>query len=287
MTPLFAPQSWWVSHPHPKRGGKTLPAAPTGVPATESTSPTFASLCPLQRGREHAPYSVTVKADDNNGGTDTIAVTINVTDVDEPPAAPTVSPTAGSITSLDVRWAASSNTGPPTPTATCAPPTPLVRIALYLCGPRLNKLEGVTCGPVSQTRVCDTTQPGRGIHMERSGADPKLVEDRPAQVLPPGQADRIQPPNISYLPPTRSTLAPLLTALCDLRAAGDRGPCTMREWSSDPWRKTSTLRRPRASSSSRWCSPSASGGGTRSGSARSRARRRRGRRGVSPAGGPA
>ena len=45
--------------------------------------------------------------------------------------------------------------------------------------------------------------------------------------------------------------------------------------------------RPPASSSSRWCSPSASGGGTRSGSARSRGRRRRGPRGVSLAGGRA
>ena len=48
-----------------------------------------------------------------------------------------------------------------------------------------------------------------------------------------------------------------------------------------------TARRPRANSSSRWYSPSASGGGTRSGTARSRARRRRGSRAVSPAGGRA
>ena len=41
------------------------------------------------------------------------------------------------------------------------------------------------------------------------------------------------------------------------------------------------------SSSSRWCSPSASGGVTRSESARSRARPRHGSRGVSLAGGPA
>ena len=57
---------------------------------------------------------------------------------------------------------------------------------------------------------------------------------------------------------------------------------TGREWSSGPCRKTST--RPPASSSSRWCSPLASGGGTRSGSARSRGRRRRGPRGGSLAG---
>ncbi len=57
--------------------------------------------------------------------------------------------------------------------------------------------------------------------------------------------------------------------------------------SSGPCRKTSTLRRPPASFNSRWCSPSASGGGTRSGIARSRARRRRGSRAASPAVGPA
>ena len=60
-------------------------------------------------------HTVVVKADDGNGGTDTIAVTIAVTDVDEPPgqpAAPTVSATAGSTTSLDVTWTAPTNTGP-------------------------------------------------------------------------------------------------------------------------------------------------------------------------------
>ena len=60
-------------------------------------------------------YTVTVKADDSNGGTDTVMVIITVTDVDEPPgrpAAPAVSGTAGSSTSLDVTWAAPSNTGP-------------------------------------------------------------------------------------------------------------------------------------------------------------------------------
>ena len=48
-----------------------------------------------------------------------------------------------------------------------------------------------------------------------------------------------------------------------------------------------TRPRPPASSSSRWCSPSASGGGTRSGSARPRGRRRRGPRGGSLGGGRA
>ena len=65
------------------------------------------------------------------------------------------------------------------------------------------------------------------------------------------------------------------------------GPAPERAWSSGPCRRTfDTALRPPASSSSGWCSHSASGGGTRSGSARSPARRRLGPRGVSPAGWP-
>ena len=61
-------------------------------------------------------YSVTVKADDGEGGTDTIAVTINVTDVEEKPLAPdapTVSSVQGSTNSLSVEWTAPTNTGRP------------------------------------------------------------------------------------------------------------------------------------------------------------------------------
>ena len=60
-------------------------------------------------------YSVTLKADDDNGGSDTLAVTITVTDVEEPPdrpAAPSVTATAGTTDSLSVNWTAPSNTGP-------------------------------------------------------------------------------------------------------------------------------------------------------------------------------
>ena len=61
-------------------------------------------------------YSVIVKADDSNGGTDTIAVTINVADVDEPPSAPgapAVSRLSGVSDGLDVTWTAPDNTGKP------------------------------------------------------------------------------------------------------------------------------------------------------------------------------
>ena len=63
-----------------------------------------------------ASYSVTVKVEDGNSGSDTIVVTLNVMDQDEPPLAPStpsVSATPGSNNSLDVSWTAPTNTGRP------------------------------------------------------------------------------------------------------------------------------------------------------------------------------
>ena len=64
---------------------------------------------------EQASHSVTVKADDHRGGTDTVAVTITVTDVPgeapETPDAPTVA--GASSTSVMVSWVAPDNPGPP------------------------------------------------------------------------------------------------------------------------------------------------------------------------------
>ena len=61
-------------------------------------------------------YAVTVTVADGEGGSDSIAVTINVTDVNEQPAtpaAPTVSATAGASDSLDVGWTAPGLNGGP------------------------------------------------------------------------------------------------------------------------------------------------------------------------------
>ena len=59
-------------------------------------------------------YSTMVRVDDGEGGTDTIAVTINVTDAEEKPLEPTApSVSAGSTTSVNVMWNAPSNTGRP------------------------------------------------------------------------------------------------------------------------------------------------------------------------------
>ena len=61
-------------------------------------------------------YSLTVKADDNHGGSAYVSVTINVTDESESPTAPgrpTVSAIAGSTSSVRVTWEAPSNEGRP------------------------------------------------------------------------------------------------------------------------------------------------------------------------------
>ena len=62
-------------------------------------------------------HAVTVKVVDGNGGSDTIAVTVNVTNNtnEQPvkPAAPTVAAVSGSTTSLRVSWSAPVNTGRP------------------------------------------------------------------------------------------------------------------------------------------------------------------------------
>ena len=61
-------------------------------------------------------YSVTVSVADGEGGTDTIAVTISVTDVNEKPAkpaTPTVAATSGATDSLDVSWTAPGLNGGP------------------------------------------------------------------------------------------------------------------------------------------------------------------------------
>ena len=62
-------------------------------------------------------YSVTVGASDGNGGTGSIGVTISVTDVDEPPAAPGAPSVTRSSTSprsaLEVSWTAPANAGRP------------------------------------------------------------------------------------------------------------------------------------------------------------------------------
>ena len=64
-----------------------------------------------------ASYSVTVTATDSSSATALARVTISVADADEQPdtpAAPSVSPTSGSTTSLDVSWTAPGlNGGPP------------------------------------------------------------------------------------------------------------------------------------------------------------------------------
>ena len=102
--------------------GDTLEYSLEGTDASEFTVVSTSGQLGTKAGERYdheadSSYAVRVKVVDGNGGTDTINVTINVTDVDEAPlapAAPTVSPTTGSTTSLDVSWGAPDDTGRPT-----------------------------------------------------------------------------------------------------------------------------------------------------------------------------
>ena len=82
-----------------------------------STSGQIRTISGVTYDYETTPsYTVIVKADDGNGGTDTVTVTIDLTDVDEPPlapAAPRVTATPNTTDSLTVSWSAPSNTGRP------------------------------------------------------------------------------------------------------------------------------------------------------------------------------
>ena len=95
----------------------TLEGTDEALFAIVSTSGQIRTRSGINYDREaDSSYSVTVKADDGRGGTDTIAVTINVTDVEElplAPDAPSVAAVAGSSTSLSVTWTAPTNTGRP------------------------------------------------------------------------------------------------------------------------------------------------------------------------------
>ena len=63
---------------------------------------------------EKSRHSVTVKATDTRGGSATVGVTINVTDIAEPPDTPLAPTVTGmSSTSVQVSWDAPENTGPP------------------------------------------------------------------------------------------------------------------------------------------------------------------------------
>ena len=99
--------------------GDTLTYSMEGTDAASFTFTAATRQLSTKAALDHetkASYTVTIKVDDGNGGSDTVAVTITVTDVDEPPsapAAPNVSATSGSTTSVDVRWTAPTNTGKP------------------------------------------------------------------------------------------------------------------------------------------------------------------------------
>ena len=95
-------------------GGQFTIDASTGQIRTKSKLNHEDPECNL--GGTGCSYSVRVKLSDPNGGSAFHALTINVTDANEPPAkpaAPRVTATSGSGWSLQVTWNAPRNDGPP------------------------------------------------------------------------------------------------------------------------------------------------------------------------------
>ena len=101
--------------------GDTLTYSLEGADAAKFTVNSSSGQLRTRAGERYdreakASYAVRVKADDGNSGTDTVAVTITLTNAVEIPLAPdmpAVSVTSGSTTSLDVRWRAPGNAGRP------------------------------------------------------------------------------------------------------------------------------------------------------------------------------
>ena len=126
--------------------GDTLEYRLEGTDRTKFTFDTSSGQIRTKSGQKYdyeaeTSYSVTVRVVDSQGASDTIAVTINVTDQDEPPPVmnkPVVTATANSTTSLEVSWTAPSNPGRP-------------RIGSYDLQYRVGSNGGFINGPQNQT----------------------------------------------------------------------------------------------------------------------------------------
>ena len=121
-------------------------------------------------------YSVTVKVDDGNGGTDTVAVTVDLVDLDEPPlAVPTPDVTADGSTSLIVTWAAPANAGRP-PISSYDVQYRVGTAAAWINGPQNEPGTSATIGSLQartlyQVQVRATNADGDGPFSTPPGSD--------------------------------------------------------------------------------------------------------------------
>ena len=110
-----------VTDPDISQGGSiTWEITTVDVPFTitagagELASGQLETVSGLDYDHESKPFYVfQVQARDNQGGADTIEVTVNVTDVDEPPSAPTPIADGSGETWITIRWVAPDNRGRP------------------------------------------------------------------------------------------------------------------------------------------------------------------------------
>ena len=161
-----------------------------------------------------AEYDVRVRATDGGGLTDTIDVTITVTDVNEPPGAP-AAPTFGPATpaSLTVNWTAPANTGP-------AITDYDVRYREGISGSFTDDgydgagtghtIIGLTAGTSYQVQVRATNADGTGLW---SASGTATTADAPASIswTPPDLSEGEQFVSSSSPPIPTATLAPVPT----------------------------------------------------------------------------
>ena len=143
--------------------GDTLEYSLEGADASKFTIVSTSGQLRTQVGETYdretkASYAVTVRVEDGNGGSDTIAVTLGVTNAVEAPLAPAVTATSGDSTSLDVSWSAPENAGRPA-------------ITNYDLQYKLTTVAGWTDGPQDQTGTSASIGGACGEHDLRGAGD--------------------------------------------------------------------------------------------------------------------
>ena len=162
--------------------GDTLEYSVTGADAARFTIVSTSGQLRTRVGETYdyetdPSYAVTVRVEDGHGGSDTIAVTLGVTNAVEAPlapAAPTVTATSGDATSLDVSWRAPENAGRPAITTYDLQYT-LTTVADWTDGPQNQtgasaRITGLAGNTTYEVRVRATNGDGDGAWSENASA---------------------------------------------------------------------------------------------------------------------
>ena len=196
-------------------------------------------------------YEVVVKAEDGKGGVGRVTVTINLTDVDEPPAAPaapTVTATPSTTTSLNVTWTVPPNDGKPPITSyhlrTCAgaaadctadedftdvptDPTDPTRLSATIPNLMEDTLYQVQVRASNDEGTSDWSASGSGrTAMAAAIIPPTVTLSGPSQEVNEGAALAFTL-TLDVAAPTALTVTVTVSETEDVVAANDEGPQTV------------------------------------------------------------